>query len=443
MTKDTVVVIGAGWAGMAAARMLRADGCRVRLMERLHYPGGRAFSFVDRQMHRPLDNGQHVLLGCCTEMSTLMSSIGEGDAVRFQPVLELPVYARGRWSYLRSQSYLPGPLHLLPSLLRYHPLRWSDRLRALYAGHRMTDSRSVVSDDMSFGDWLRGSGQSSAIIENLWDLIGVSVLNCRADQVSAKQALDAFQLGVVAGGQQARIGVFAKPLGAVAWGFLRTLRDDGVAAELGRGVDRLLVEEGRIAGVVSDGEVVHADHVVAAVPPGALLSMLPDPWPQHHDFRAISKLGWNGIMNWYVEFSQPIWTGALAAAANEDGPFIFNRGRLLDPGGPDDGRLIAISLSDVKRQAVTDSIGTKARLKGLLREMFPQVESTTIVAERLVYQPHATFRAEVGSGAGRLAASSPIAGLFLAGDWTDTGWPASLEGAVRSGQAAARGVRTD
>ncbi|GGI98280.1 phytoene dehydrogenase [Alicyclobacillus cellulosilyticus] len=444
-----VVVIGAGWAGMAAAWELlcakdaRGGQARLRevwVLERAPHPGGRAFSFRDRSFGLELDNGQHVLLGCCAAMVQLLTALGLGDAVRFQDLLHIPVYAGGCWADLSSVR-LPGPLHLARTLVRYRHLSRMDRARLVGMVRHLTRLDFRRWDHLSFADWLALHRQSDRAVERLWDLVGVAVLNGHAERVSAALALTSFRMGVLSGWQAARLGYFTIPLGDVAQGAVQALTRRGANVGFHQAVEEIVVESGRVCGVrVRKGMFIPAEAVVAAVPHDALYRLLPSGWQGHATFSGLARLSWSPILNVYLLYDRPVFRREVAAYCGGMLQFVFNRGRLL--GNPDlDGRLLSVSLSaaDALRGIQGDEIVRQVDQE--LRQAHPrEMADVRLLHAFPVWQPRATFLAAPGTWGLRPSPVSPIAGLFLAGDWTDTGWPACLEGAVRSGQAAARSL---
>ena len=432
------VVIGAGWSGLAAALRLSelVQGTdSVILLERKHYAGGRAFSFRDAVTGRTLDNGQHVLLGCCDEVKGFLSKIGMEEAVEFQPLLKIPVVYEGHWSNLTSVR-LPGSLHLLPTLMGYRHLTIKDRVRALaMAGAFRVPSARL--DDVSYADWLTSHGQSEQSIQRLWDLVGVSVLNTRAQEASAKQAVNAFRTGVVNGWRAARMGNFRVPLGTIGARALAVLRERSVSVQLGAPVSRLLITDQRVTGVMhQDGTRIKADVVVCALPPDALLKIMPDEARTMGYFSELEQLAWSPIVNVYLLYDRPLLDGEMAAFAEGIAQFVFNRGRLLADAELD-GRLLVVSVSAANAVRTWSADQLVQAVDAELRRNFVRSKHAQVLAARTVWQPQATLLQAVGTGRLRRGSKTPIAGLWLAGDWTDTGWPASLEGAVRSGLTAA------
>ncbi|MCL6453344.1 MAG: hydroxysqualene dehydroxylase HpnE [Alicyclobacillus sp.] len=434
-----MMVIGAGWAGLAAAQhlVLHASGpTAVTVVEGRPRAGGRAFSFAGPTALEALDNGQHILLGCCDRVMQFLTAIGMGQVVRFQPRLRVPVFCSGRWSTIASRA-LPGVLHLLPTLTGYQHLSRAERLGMVRMVRALQVDPAPL-DDVSFRDWLRRYGQSDAAIRRLWDLVGVSVLNTRAEEASAGQAVRAFQMGVVRSWRAGRLGFFQVPLGDVGTRAAEWLQRRGVDVRLNTSVREVVVRDGRVAGVrLRDGRMVPADTVIAAVPPDALLRILPEAVRQDRYFGDLRQLKWSPILNVYLRFDRPVLREDLAAFAEGTSQFVFNRGRLL--GLKDaDGSLLSVSISAADLIRSLDADEVARRVVSEIRAAFPAARDASLVASRTIWQPQATLLQSAGTARLRRSCRTPLPGLWLAGDWTDTGWPACLEGAVRSGEAAAR-----
>jgi squalene-associated FAD-dependent desaturase len=433
-----VAVVGAGWAGLAAAWELLRHGAEVQIWERRPRAGGRAFSFPDPDGGPPLDNGQHVLLGCCLRFTALLRELGAGGAVRFQRRLHVPVWHRGRRATLISAP-LPGALHLLPALLAYRHLRPGERVAALRAAAALGAN---AADGEAFAAWLTRHGQGPRAVASLWDLVGVGVLTCPAARASAAQACAALRMGFAAGGRQAALGFFTQPLGAVADQALAALRRAGAGVHLGDRVTGLEVRDGRLQAVRTRQGQLPVDAAVVAVPHDALAPLLPPGWRGHPTFRGAAALTWSPILDVHLRFDRPVLQGDLAAFVDQDLQFVFNRGRLLgDREG--DGSSLALSLSDAEglRGQPPDTLARG--LAERLRTALPTAAGARLLRALPVWQGQATFRAAPGTAGMRPGPQSPIHGLWLAGDWTASGWPACLEGAVRSGEAAARGVAAE
>lgn len=431
--QPSVAVLGGGFAGLAAAQRLAEAGLSVRLYEKDRHLGGRASSFWDPTWGTELDNGLHVLLGCCTAVLALLSGSGLADAVSFQDRLSVPVLANGRWAILRS-ARLPGPLHLWPNLFGYGHLAPAERLallRVVLAANRPAARGST------FATWLSQQGQSEAAQRQLWDLIAVSFLNAPSDDLDAETARRALKLGFLDGWRAARLGFFRLPLGQLAERIARRLVAIGVAFRRATVVRLERTEKGLLVRT-REGEADVFPAVVAALPPDTLYRLLPPSLQHHPFFQPLADVAWSPIVNVYSLHAASLWPGTVALLNEGLLLAVANRGRLF--GLPElDGRLLVTSVSAAEPLRTTPP----ADLARMVTERLSRHlagGSLSPVQARVIWQQRATPRLDPRHVAGRLPQKTPFPGLYLAGDWTDTGWPPSLESAVRSGFAAAEAL---
>jgi squalene-associated FAD-dependent desaturase len=427
-----VVVIGGGLAGITAALDLAEAGADVTLLEARGWLGGATFSMKHDGLM--LDNGQHVFLRCCTAYRALLERLGVSREVTLQDRLELPVLRPGgRVSWLR-RSGLPAPLHLAGALARFGPLPLADRLRlgpAALALRRLTLADPAL-DGQTFGAWLRAHGQRRAAIDGLWDLITLPTVNLRAIDASLQLAAFVFKVGLLEDAGASDIGWAAVPL--------RRLHGDAAARALaGRGVDvrfKAKVRSVLPAGSVSwEGGSVEADAVLLAVPHDVCAGLLPPgALPVGIEPRL---LGFSPIVNLHVAYDRRVMEYELAAGVGTPVQFVFDR---TESAGLQDGQLLAVSLSGADEYAEWSVDELRSRFVRHLAELFPRARDAAVRLFWVTREPHATFRGEPGSARHRPGPVTGVPGLFLAGAWTDTGWPATMEGAVRSGHAAAHAV---
>lgn len=432
-----VAVVGGGLAGITAALACADAGCEVTVLEAHSWLGGLTHSF--RRDGLWIDNGQHVFLRCCTDYLGLLDRLGVGDQVILQPRLDIAVRsgATGSTSRIR-RSNLPVPLHLARTLLRYGPLSGPERLRAALAAAAMrrVDADSPASDATSFGDWLRAHRQSRRSIDTLWDLVGVATLNAPADHASLALAATVFQQGLLTTASAGDIGWSRVPL-RLLHGEAASTALMAAGGEIRRRTHVRSIaadEAGWLVG--TDAECVRADAVVLAVPPAAAESLLPggavgaEPgWS--------ARLGTSPIVNLHVVLDRMVLAQPFLAAVDSPIQWVFDR---TVSSGLATGQHLAISMS-----AAQDFIDVPtARLREVfvpaLRDLLPAARDATVRGFVVTREREATFAPAPGSGRWRLPASTGLPGLALAGAWTATGWPATMEGAVRSGRAAAQVV---
>ena len=434
---SSVVVVGGGLAGMAAALHLADAGTDVVLVERRARLGGLTSSF--RRNGLWFDNGQHVFLRCCTAYRAFLDRIGATELFHLQDRLDVPVLAPGGVSSRLARSPLPAPLHLGPALARYRYLRPTERLAAVRAALalRRLDPDDPALDAVTFGSWLADHGQSANSVAHLWELIARPTLNLTVDEVALGPAVKVFRTGLLDRADAADIGWARAPLGE-AHG------DRGAAALVGAGVEIVTgaaVERIELAGtatvrlgdrtLTADAVVLATAHDVAAhlLPPGALAPGV-DP----------TRLGTSPVVDVHLVLDRRVTDLAFAAVVDSPVQFVFDR---TEPAGATSGQVLAVSLSAAEGDLATRPEVLVDHMVGALGEVLPAVRQATVLDSVVTKERAATFRAVPGSAAHRPDTRTRIDGLYLAGAWTATGWPATMEGAVRSGQAAAVALTAD
>ncbi|HJU87474.1 MAG TPA: hydroxysqualene dehydroxylase HpnE, partial [Gemmatimonadota bacterium] len=338
-------------------------------------------------------------------------------------------------SFSLSASRLPPPLHFLPALLRYRHLSARDRWRVARDVRALSrrGGRDPV-DDLPLGEWLARRSVSRAAVERFWEPLVTPALNMPV--MEADLPLSAFFLerAIWSGSEGGALWLPRTGLSeAIGEPGGRALEAAGVRVRLGERATAVAAEKDRIAGVVlSGGDALEADAVVAALPPRELDALLPAPSPD----RGYASVGASPIVNAYLWYDRPVMEHAFAGTFGSPLQWVFDRERLLGSersGGP----CLGVSLSaavdwiDLPKDEIAE------RLDAAVERVFRPRRSARLLASAVVKEPRATFRADAGSRRRRPASAGPAAGLWLAGDWTDTGWPATMEGAVLSGERAA------
>jgi squalene-associated FAD-dependent desaturase len=412
------IVVGGGLAGISAALELADAGAEVTLLEARSRLGGATFS-VERD-GLWLDNGQHVFLRCCTAYIALLRRLGVESDVVLQERLSIPVLAPdGRRGEL-SRTGLPAPLHLASSLLRYPFLSPTERLRTVPAalGLGRIDLDDPALDERTFGAWLRDHGQSAGAVEALWNLITLPAVNLPADEASLALGAKVFKTGLLERADAGDIGYAAVPL----------QRLHGDAAK------RALAEAGaevRVGAAVTTLDELDADAVVLAVPHQAAAALLPDGAVPNDP----SGLGASPIVNLHVTYDRRVTDLPFAAGIRSPVQFVFDR---TGSSGLERGQHLAVSISGASGYESRSVGDLRAEFEPALAALFPAARAARIERFFVTREPEATFRGVPGTHRLRAGTRTAVPGLFLAGAWTDTGWPATMEGAVRSGRAAAR-----
>jgi squalene-associated FAD-dependent desaturase len=444
VTRRHVVVIGGGLAGITAAIELREAGLDVTLLEARPWLGGATSSFSRDGLM--VDTGQHVFLRCCTSYQELLATLGMTGSVALQDRFDVTVLSPAGRARLR-RSGLPAPLHLGRALLGYKFLALPERLRVGRAALalRGLDPAQPGLDGQRLGDWLRARGQNDNARRRLWDLFIVSSLNIDGDDASLSLAATVLKTALLEGKSAADIGVPAVPLGDLhGRAAARVL--DRLGARVRLGTKAAAVERDRAgafrvrvtSGAEADpddagGEVIIADGVVLAVPaaPAARLALAAGVAGARWD-----DLGTSPIVNVHVVYDQQVTRLPFAAALDSPVQWVFDKTRTS--GLPGAGQYLAVSLSAADSYVDTPVAELREQFLPALAELFPAAARARVTDFFVTRERRATFRQAPGCGALRPGAATSLPGLTLAGAWTDTGWPDTMEGAVRSGRTAAQ-----
>lgn len=431
-----VVVAGGGLAGIAAAVRLVEFGVEVTLLETRRKLGGRATSFTDPRTGEMLDNCQHVVLGCCTNYLDLLERLGASGLIRWdreQHWLE----AGGRCTVLKPCGVLPAPLHYAASMLSGKLLTFGQQRALARACLAILRADRGDFDEITFGEYLRGLDQPEDLIARFWSPIVVSACNCDVSRVSAMAAMHVFQEGFLANDRAGIMGVPSVPLVRLYDRAFEALERAGGRVMLGESVERI---EGRRV-VTSEGREFSADRVICALPFERVKKAI-DPDFTLGDVR-MAMLGWfthSPILGVHVTFDRPVFDHPHAVLVERMTQWVFRR--IGEEAGTVDGHQTlhaVISAADGWVSLSEDEIA--ARVLEDIRACIPAARAAGVVAVRSVKERRATF-APLPYQSWERPGAAPDPGLgdrgvILAGDYTDTGWPATMEGATRSGYVAA------
>ena len=442
-----MIVIGGGLAGLSSAVALADAGFRVRLLEQRPFLGGRASSYL-LPSGEHVDNCQHVTLGCCTNLEDFYRRVGAAGKISFHNRLVF-VDGQGRRSILEA-SFLPAPLHLAPSLALYAALDWRDR-RSI--GHAMLAiARCGGKNDHAAGqsmlEWLRRHGQSDAALRLFWGVILVSALNDTLDRIDARYGLDVFWKAFLSNRSGYRLGLPSVPLGELYDGCSAAIESRGGEVLLRAAVRGLRLAGECVAGVEigaspqRENALLQADFYVLAVPHGPAFDLLPEQLVAREPvFANLRQLRVSPITGVHFWFDRDVMGEPFLVLLDRTTQWIFNKSRLY--GGPGNGRYLQLVISasydlvPLSRQEIIDLCLRE------LREVLPAVRDSKLVKATVIKETAATFSPEPGSDRWRPPQRTPFPNLFLAGDWTATGWPATMESAVRSGYLAAEAILAD
>jgi squalene-associated FAD-dependent desaturase len=445
VTGRQVVVVGGGLAGISAAIGLREAGAAVTLLEARPWLGGATCSFSRGDL--TIDNGQHVFLRCCTAYQELLARLGVTGSVSMQERFDVTVLTPDRQARLRRSS-LPAPLHLAGALARYSLLTPAERLKVGRAalGMRFANPASPRLDGQRLGDWLGSRWQGERARRRLWDLFVISALNIAGDEAATSLAATVIKTGLLGRKDAADIGISAIPLGDLhgkaAAGLLARLGADVRLSTKATSIEPAGSAAGRGGGFqvrVSSGgdaaEVLTADAVVLAVPAWVATKLAPA--GQEAAAAQWAQIDSAPIVNVHVHYDRRVTRLPFAAALDSPVQWVFDKTRAA---GAATGQYLAVSLSAADDYVDVPAARLREQFLPALEQLFPAAVDASVLDFFVTRERRATFRQVPGSGRLRPGASTSVPGFALAGAWTDTGWPDTMEGAVRSGQNAAEHI---
>jgi squalene-associated FAD-dependent desaturase len=428
--KSEVIVIGGGLAGLAASVALTDAGFRVSLFERSPRLGGRATSYVLADGEH-IDNCQHVTLGCCTNLENFYGRIGVGDKIRFHERL---VFAEGsgRRGTIKL-SRLPAPLHLVPSFIMFRLLRWNDKwaiARAMLHIIRNT-GRPDRSTPISMLDWLKQQKQTQHAIDRFWRTVLVSALNEDLERIDANHGVGVFWKAFLSNPDGFRVGVPSIPLEDVYAPACESIERGGGQVHLRSGVSGLLFNGNRISGVrLENGNEARADFYISAMTFDKLLKILPDAIRNRDAFSTIDKLQVSPITSVHMWFDRIVMRDPFIAALDQTIQWVFNR----------NGKQVQVVISASRAVSRLSQNEIVERCRKELSLLLAEAAGAELLRSVVIRESAATFSPEPGSDRWRPPQRTWISNFVLAGDWTETGWPATMESAVLSGYRAAEAI---
>lgn len=442
MNRSSAIVIGGGAAGLSAAVRLQQQGLQVILIEQRSLLGGRAYAY-SKPGSPTLDNGHHVTLNCYENFRHLLKTIGAETALEFQPTLTIPFrgeYQERRIDAVFAAGNLPAPLHLLRGLMRLPGLTPTQKLQAMKIGPAVLGRAALERNDITVSTWLKHCSQPELLIDWLWKPLCMAALNLHPDEASAKLFAEVLHRAFFSSRAGSSLGVFRSNLSqAYTEPALNYLQRHAVQLHLGATATRLRFEHERCVGVdLEDGTVLRADFCVSALP-GVRLKALLDTetlraWPTATQFDGFGAVP---IVNAYLLYETPQMHGQLACLLGTQYQWAFDLSHLLNG---EKGQLVSLTISDARPQL---EIGNEELAKlgdAELRSAFRDLNASASPKTWVIKERRATMMHTPENEQRRPGTTTPFHNFFLAGDWTDTGLPCTLEGAAQSGFAAATAV---
>ena len=433
--KRRIVIVGGGLAGMAAALRVLDAGDEPIVIESRDYLGGRATSFHDPRSGEILDNCQHVVMGCCTNLLDFYERLGVGDLIEWHeetywanPPHEPDVMRPGP---------LPAPGHFTFSFLRMRFLSLASKraiARAMLRMIRIGLSGRGGWTDRTFLDFLQETRQPPEAIDQFWRVVVVSACNLDLHEVGASFAMQVFQEGFLSHRFASAMGLARVPLSELYDPFVEYLQREGGTLQAGTSALSIAYDGQRVTGVVTKHGLVEGSAVIAAVPFERLARLCSDTLVGADErLRTLDQLEVSPILGVHLFFDTPVMTLPHLVLPGRDTHWLFNKGT------DDQGRQhlhavisaatdwMSLSQSEIRDRVLNDLVWA-----------LPGAQGLQPVGHRAIKENRATFRAAAGVDQLRpsVTAGLGVENLLLAGDWCDTGWPATMEGAVRSGYAA-------
>lgn len=487
------IVIGGGLAGLAGAVALADAGLQVDLYERRPILGGRATSFIHPSSGERVDNCQHVLLGCCVNLVDFYTRLGVAEHIDFHE--DIPFIDESSRVSVIGPSALPPPLHLLPSFLRLKTMGIRDKLSVVRTVAAMirhvgrlgktgepgvapvsvapaseapssvapaatassapapspAASRGAEPTPVSMADWLNAHGATERAVEAFWNPFLISALNDDLGDIDADYGIGTAVRAMLLNRSGYEVGLPAVPLGDLYAPCIDYIEQRGGRVVFNRGVTGISVQDGKVASLsLQDGSIVEAGAYLSALPFDVLCRLLPQDQASDPYFSMLDGLSVSPITAVHVWFDRPVTELGYAAVIGRRIQWIFNQSSRhagafsADNGGAYLGLVVSASDDWMKtpRQVIIDQAMED------LESLLPAVRQAKLLKAIVVKEGRATFAPRPGCDALRPGPSSPLPNLSIAGDWVQTGWPATMESAVRSGYQAAeallrtRGVRT-
>jgi hydroxysqualene dehydroxylase len=431
-----VVVVGAGCAGLSAACALAEAGARVVVVEARPVLGGRTFATRDRTTGDWVDNGQHVLLGCYHETLAYLARIGARDRIRVQSSLTVPmVDTSGRRSELRCPA-LPSPLQLVAGVLAWPALSFTDRLSVLWMSRALEARSRHDAESLTVRAWLRHWGQADRLVELLWEPLAVAALNQPIDHATAGTFVEVVRRMLGPGPDDAALVLPARSLTETFVDPAVTFLERRGGAVMAGAACQVMARDGRIDGVRIRDELLVASRVVSTVPwhaVDALFEVMPPalaPMARH-----AAAMDASPIVTVNLWFDGPVLDTPFIGLPGRSFQWAFEK-RLVSPGHATHVSLVCSGAAEVVDRGNDELIALAVReLSGAV----PAAAPARLLRGTAVRERRATFSLAAGQPP-RPPTTTALEGFFLAGDWTATGLPATIESAVVSGHRAARAV---
>jgi squalene-associated FAD-dependent desaturase len=439
---NPIIIIGGGFAGLAAAVDLAEQGQRVLLLERRSFLGGRAYSFTDKVTGDTIDNGQHLLMGCYHHTLNFLNKIGAAHKLKFQPNPRVDFLSESQGHASFTCPSLPAPLHLLAGLTRLKTIDWRDRVNALRVGlalKTMNGKRARLAD-ITVREWLNELGQSPNMQSRFWDLMALATLNEAPERASADMFARVLEQAFLRTKQDSTMVISRVGLSDLyVQDAVEFIKARGGEVRMNASVNRIDFANDKVAGVtLTNGEHIEASAVISAVPYFMLKDMLAPELLAAH-FPAVAEFKSAPIVSINLWYDEPVTALEFVGLLDSPIEWVFNKNAIA--GDTKQRQHLALVISGAHQAAPQPKEFLIEMATDEMQRFFPKARQQRPAHAYVIKEQHATISHTVGITQKRPAQKTPLANFFLAGDWTATGLPATIESAVWSGQECARLVQ--
>ncbi len=430
-----VVVIGGGFAGLSAAVHMANRGAKVHLVEKRAFLGGRTYSIPDRQTGEMIDNGQHVIMGCYHETMRLLRLLQTEDGIYFQRDLLIPYRSHEGLVDRLHCPHWPGPFHLLGGLMRMHSLSWKDKWSAIRFGLSLKRKNNLPASE-TVDEYCKRLRQPPDLSKTMWQAIALSALNEQTDKADANLFRTVMQQGFLATARDSRMGLPSVPLQSLHGEHaVRFIESRGGTVHLKKSVKALNTDQCQITSVVlSTGEEIECNYCISAIPHRWLQGLVDISGIS--DRITIPDLGRSPILSVYLWYEQPFSDEMITCLLDTEFEWIFHRHHFMKTGFHDKPCVCLVASACRPFESWTRQQLIETAIRNV-QQTYPESRSLNPIASKVFWEPNATFSTTPENSKKRLNHQTKFANLFLAGDWTNTGLPATIEGAALSGRRCA------
>ncbi len=436
MRTDPVIIVGGGLSGLSAAVTLSSRGIPVTLFEQKPSLGGRAYSFTDATTGETIDNGQHVLIGGYERTMKFLDAVGTRELLKIQPRPELLFHDPQRGFQRLSLPNLPPPLHLIFGILRCDLFSWMDRWRILRAGRMLqgVDERKVK--NLTIDQWLDSAGQTVEAKRSFWEPLAVSIMNEHITTAAALVFARSLQKAFLGGRMNASLAIPTVGLSDLyVHPAQKFISSHGGTIACGADVVEILYDGSHVTGVRLKGnDVVNCSGMILAVQHSRMTQLLPEILSRQPKFSAIETIPTSPIVSVHLWFDSDNMADDFVGLIGRRVQWLFNKRKIQNTGGKGGHVSAVISAADEFVGLTNDEL-IRLTMEDL-RSVYPSFPDRPAHAV-VIREKRATFSCTPATEKLRPSQRTPIQNLFLAGDWTDTGHPATIEGAIVSGERCA------